>query len=100
MLGQNQETICEEKKLTYESILPRIMRLNLKMKNIRNHFKKGEKMIIPDWAIGLIFSLRARCKPTEKVTMVNNIFMIREKSRWEMLREHCLAPWGRAKRQD
>jgi len=26
--------------------------------------------------------------------------MIREKSRWEMLREHCLAPWGRAKRQD
>jgi len=68
--------------------------------HIRNHFKKGEKMIIPDWAIGLIFSLRARCKPTEKVTMVNNIFMIREKSRWEMLREHCLAPWGRAKRQD
>ena len=42
MLGQNQETICGEKKLTYESISTRIMRLNLKMKNIRNHFKKGQ----------------------------------------------------------
>ena len=95
MLGQNQETIYGEKKLTNASISTRIMRLNLKMKHIRNHFKKGEKMIIPDWAVGLIFSQRARCKPTEKVTMVNNIFMIREKSRWEMLRKHCLAPWGK-----
>jgi len=50
--------------------------------------EKGEKMIIPDWAVGLIFSLRARCKLTEKVTMVNNIFMIRGKSRWELLKEH------------
>ena len=34
--------------------------------------KKGEKMIIPDWAVGLIFSLRARCKLAEKVTMPFN----------------------------
>ena len=60
-------------------------------------------MIIPDWAVGLIFSLRARCKPAEKVTMVNNIFMIREKSRWELLKEHlktCLALWTGIKRHD
>jgi len=49
------------------------------LNSIKNLFEKtkggGEKMIIPDWAVGLIFSLRARCKPTGKVTMVNNIFI-------------------------
>ena len=53
-------------------------------------------MIIPDWAVGLIFSLRSRCKPTEKITIVNNIFMVRKKSRWELLKEYLktrLALW-------
>jgi len=59
-------------------------------------------VIIPDWAVGLIFSLRARCKPTEKITMVNNIFTVRKKSRWELLKEHLkhACPSIKAKRHD